>query len=98
MQLVVETFRNLGEPSSRPIRVRPVAGQLPGDFRVWCSVSQREAKPVGALFRVSASWVLPKGREPYLRISPGEPWIPVSPADALALGKGGRLAPPPRSP
>lgn len=78
MELIVETFRNLGEPSTKPIRVRPLAGQVEVDCRVWCSVSEREAKPVGALFRVEVSWVHPKGREPYLRISPSEPWTPVT--------------------
>jgi hypothetical protein len=34
MEVIVETFRNPGEASSRPIRVRPIAGQFKEKYRV----------------------------------------------------------------
>ncbi len=84
-EIIVETFWNEGEPSVREIRVRPVPGQLAGEYRVWCSVAQRNAATVGSLFRVAVSWVAPNGRAPYLRISTEEDWVPVTEEEAAAF-------------
>jgi hypothetical protein len=77
VEIVVETIQNLGEPSARSIRVRPLPGQFDREYRVWCSVSEREAKSMRGCYRVVASWVVPVGRERYLRISPSERWVPI---------------------
>lgn len=82
MEIVVETFRNPGEPSSRPIRVRPVTGQFKENYRVWCSVAMRKAKPIGSLFRVQVSLVHQPQGETYLRIGLHAPWIPVAADEA----------------
>jgi len=56
MHIIVETFRNPGEPSSARIRVRPVEGQgYPMSMRVECSRAMRESAPVGSRFRVFAT-------------------------------------------
>jgi len=53
--ILVETFRNPGEPSASPIRVRPVEGQgFPTTMRVECSKAMRASAPVGSRFRVWA--------------------------------------------
>ena len=82
IEVIIETFWNDGEPPSNPVRVRPLGGQLDRDYRVWCSVKQRENPPVGSLFRVVVTWVKQSGREPYLRISPNSSWTPVNAREA----------------
>jgi hypothetical protein len=83
--IVIETFRNPGEPSSEPVRVRPYAGQFAGAFRVWCSTSQREAVPIGSTFLVQATWVTQDGRDPYLRVGLKDRWEPLTPAQAMGI-------------
>ena len=85
MELIVETFINVGESSPRHIRVRPLPGQLDREYRVWCSVSAREEKSIGTLYRVLTTWVRAEGRDPYLRISPNDPWHPVTATEARRL-------------
>ncbi len=84
MQIVVEVFRNKGEPSTRKVRVRPVPGQtiagrrLPDGYRVWCSVTERSGFAEGSLFMVDVSVVqLPFGRS-YLRIGLNAVWRPMT--------------------
>lgn len=74
MKIVIETFKNIGEPSSKRVRVRPASGQLNGEYKIWCSVSQREFYPIGSLFIVEATWVTPSNRKSFLRISPKDDW------------------------
>ena len=86
MQIVVVTYRNHGEPSSRPIRVRPIAGQaFPESYRVWCSVRMRQSKPVGSLFLVNVSQVHQPHGESYLRIDLNQDWTPLSREEAEGL-------------
>lgn len=85
MEIIVETIPNLGEPSARSIRVRPAAGQFDREYRVWCSVSEREAKSLRGLYRVEVSWVVPSTRQRYLRISRSDEWVPVTVAQASAF-------------
>lgn len=82
MEIVVELFRNQGEPSTRPIRVRPIQGQFKENYRVWCSVAIRESKPIGTLFRVRATFVRQPHGETYLRIGLDDPWLPITAAEA----------------
>lgn len=61
MQIIVETFRHAGEPSSALVRVRPVAGQVyPATIRVECSKSMRNSAQLGSRFRI---YVQKKQRE-----------------------------------
>ena len=76
--IVIETFRNRGEPSSALVRARPYSGQFDRDYRVWCFISQRESARLGALFLVHATWVKPKLRDPYLRVGLKDPWEPLT--------------------
>lgn len=82
MQIIVETYRNPGEPSSSKVRVRPMVGQFKETYRVWCSQAMRRAKPVGALFRVGVTRVDQPDGESYLRIGLHDPWEPVSREEA----------------
>lgn len=53
--VAIETYRNPGEPSSKAIRARPLAGQgFPTDMHVECSAKMRESHPVGTVFVVQA--------------------------------------------
>lgn len=82
MDIIVETFRNPGEPTSRAVRVRPVKGQFAVDYRVWCSVKQRESKPIGSLFRVPVTMVHQPDGDSYLRVELNRPFIPLTTEEA----------------
>lgn len=82
MQIIIETFRNPGEPSSSKVRVRPFDGQFKESYRVWCSQSMRRAWPVGKLFRVWVTRVDQPDGESYLRIGLNHSWEPVSLSEA----------------
>lgn len=74
--LIVETFRNPGEPSNASVRVRPVEGQsVPSTMRVECSRSMRGSAPVGSQFRVIAKFKGGKERGgTCLYVDPNDPW------------------------
>ena len=56
MQIIIETFRQYGEPSGKLVRARPLAGQgLPTSTRVECARRIRVDYPVGSLFKVWAT-------------------------------------------
>lgn len=85
MEIIIETFENPGEPSASSIRVRPAPGQFAQPYRVWCSKSARLIHTPPALFKVQVTIVIPKEREPYLRIDPAVNWQRVSEAEARAF-------------
>jgi hypothetical protein len=75
MFVIVETFRNPGEPSSSEIRVRPVAGQgISTEMRVQCSRAMRGTAPVGSRFRLFCELVHPENNSPFLRHKASDPW------------------------
>lgn len=83
MEIIVETYRNPGEPSSRPVRVRPLPGQAFSEhYRVWCSLEMRRSRPVGSMFRVPVSVVHQPQGDSYLRIGLYAVWVPVTPEEA----------------
>lgn len=50
---IIETYENRGEPSSKKVRARPVAGQgISTQLNLECSVAMREAHSPGTLFKV----------------------------------------------
>lgn len=54
-RVAIETFRNPGEPSSKPLRARPLPGQgLDIGMRVECSSRMRDRYPPGTVFIVQA--------------------------------------------
>lgn len=58
MDIIVETFLNVGEPSSASFRVRPIFGQaVPTTMRVQCSKAMRHAYPLGTKFKLSVDVV-----------------------------------------
>lgn len=86
MEIIVETYHNPGEPSSNLVRVRPIAGQkLSENYRVWCSVQMRKAKPVGSLFRVQVTVVQRQRGDSYLRIGLRDQWIQIANEEAERL-------------
>lgn len=54
-QVLIETYRNSGEPSANGIRARPIAGQgFDTSMKVECSTRMRDSHPVGTVFRIRA--------------------------------------------
>jgi hypothetical protein len=50
---IIETYENKGEPSSKKVRARPLAGQgVSPSLNVECSVAMRDSYPPGTLFKV----------------------------------------------
>lgn len=91
-EIIVETYRNDGEPSSSGIRVRPVQGQGYDGWNVWCSKAAHEVYSVGALFRVVVTVVHRKGAKDQLRIGLGQEWRRVTPAAARRFIASNRAA------
>jgi len=83
MEIIVETFRAVGEPSSASLRVRPLPGQgFDTALRVECSRPMRQGYPVGQRFKL---WVSLKYREDgplYLYSNYRRPWTAVSNEEA----------------
>jgi len=53
--IVIETYRNPGEPSDMPLRARPLSGQgIPLHYRVQCSEEKRMNHPAGTCFVIEA--------------------------------------------
>lgn len=49
--IVIETYRNPGEPSDMPLRARPLPGQgIPTHYKVECSEAMRLSHPAGTCF------------------------------------------------
>lgn len=66
--VIVETFLNVGEPSSAEYRVRPVAGQMfPTSMRVQCSKALRRSYPLGTKFRFPVTLVQREDGGKFLR-------------------------------
>jgi hypothetical protein len=69
-EIVIETYRNPGEPSRKKIRARPLPGQgLPVDLKVECSSSMRERHAVGTRFIVCCKLTDREGGTPFLYTS-----------------------------
>jgi hypothetical protein len=69
-RVAIETYRNSGEPSSKNIRARPLAGQgFSRNMHVECSARMREAHPVGTIFIVQAQLTSKEGGTPFLYTS-----------------------------
>lgn len=86
MELLVETFRNHGEPSTAPVRVRPVAGQTyPSTMRVACSRSRREQSSLGSFFVLSVQLVSKPAIADYLHSHYNDRWREMTRDDAAAF-------------
>jgi hypothetical protein len=94
MQVVVETFLNLGEPSSATRRVRVVAGQgYPSTVRVECSKAMRHAHPLGQKFLLDVKWKVILGATDCLYSNYRDKWYPLTDEEAAAIiGTSGRAS------
>lgn len=64
---IVQTYKNLGEPSSKKVRVRAIPGQgVATDRNVECSEGMRLAHPVGSHFKVKCKVTDREGGKPFL--------------------------------
>lgn len=83
MQVVIETFLNPGEPSSKRIRARPVAGQkgYSTRVRVSCSTAMRNKYPVGSRFLLEVRWIEPKVGSRYLYAQPYAKYRKLDPGE-----------------
>ncbi|RBA24363.1 hypothetical protein EV677_3018 [Herminiimonas fonticola] len=71
---IIETYENQGEPSSKKIRARPLAGQgVPEQLNLSCSAGMREAHPSGTLFKVDCQVINREGT-PFLYRHPSWPY------------------------
>lgn len=81
VRILVETYRNPGEPSSAVVRVRAlqgqqVAGQDVGGYNVQCSRTLRAAWPVAQRFLMAVNLRHRQGT-PFLSADPLWPWEPL---------------------
>ena len=61
-RVAIETYRNPGEPSSAPVRARPLPGQgLSTEMKVEFSRKIRDQHPIGTVFVVEAQVTDAKG-------------------------------------
>lgn len=81
MHIIIETFKQYGEPSSSKVRARPLAGQgISTALRVECSKRMRLDHPIGSLFKVwatvtdreGATFVYTNYRDRYERVTPAQ--------------------------
>lgn len=82
MEILVETYRNPGEPSHARVRVRALPdqrldGQDIGGLKVRCSVAMRTAWPVGTRFWLDVVLTQREGGPPFLHAGPRAAWRPA---------------------
>ena len=66
-KVIVETYRNAGEPSGASLRARPLPGQgLSINLNVECSSKMRNAHPIGTKFLIHAKLTDRKGGTQFL--------------------------------
>lgn len=71
MEIVVETYRNPGEPSSNSVRVRPLPGQgVSVGMKVSCSTAMRTQHPVGTRFLLDVREMQRGSGAPFLYAPP----------------------------
>jgi len=82
-EIVIETYRNRGEPSRKAIRARKLSGQgLPVDLKVECSSSMRERHAVGTRFLVCCKLTNRDGGTPFLYTSYQWPYRVITDTEA----------------
>lgn len=83
MNIIVESFRAIGEKSGSLIRVRPLPDQgFDVNMRVECSKKIRYAFPVGQKFLVEIQIKSMLGGPDHLYSSYRDPWNPVDDQEA----------------
>lgn len=70
-KVLVQTYRAVGEQSSKTMRARPVAGQgLDTGMKVECSGDMRDGHPEGTVFMITAKVTDRKGGPPFIYTHP----------------------------
>jgi hypothetical protein len=83
VNIIVESFRAIGEKSGSSIRVRPLPDQgFDVNMRVECSKKMRYAFPVGQKFLVEIQVKSMLGGPDHLYSSYRNPWNPVDDQEA----------------
>ena len=84
--VIIETFVNPGEASSKRIRARPVPGQkMSPDIRVRCSSTMRGKYPVGTKFKIAGTLTDKEGGKPFFTCHHKAPYRVVTDAQARAF-------------
>jgi hypothetical protein len=87
-QVLVQTYRAVGEQSSKSTRARPLAGQgLDTTMKVECSSNMRDGHPHGTIFQLTAKITNRRGGPPFVYTHPQWPFkvlTAVQAADFLA--------------
>lgn len=66
-QVIIETYKSIGDGSSKSIRARPISGQgLDTSMKVECSSKMRKTHPIGTLFLLDAQITDREGGTPFL--------------------------------
>lgn len=85
-QVIIETFKNIGDSSSKSVRARPISGQgLNIAMNVECSSKMRKGHPVGTLFLLEAKVTDREGGTPFLYAHYNSPYKVVSKNEAAEL-------------
>jgi hypothetical protein len=85
-QVIIETFKNIGNSSSKSVRARPISGQgLNVTMKVECSSKMRKDHPVGTLFLLEAKVTDREGGTPFLYAHYNSPYKVVSKNEAAEL-------------
>ena len=91
-RVAIETYINVGEPSSKFIRARPLPGQgFPKYMNVECSAQMREGDPVGTVFVVQAKVKRREGGDAFLYSSWQWPFEAIDEDTALTRIAEGKL-------
>lgn len=87
-EIIIETFRNPGEPAAESIRARPLHGQgLSTSMRVECSSKMREKHPVGTKLKIRAKITDREGGTKFLYCHYSWPYVVLSEKEAFKFIK-----------
>lgn len=85
-QVIIETFKNAGDRSSKSIRAKPIFGQgLDVSMKVECSSKMRKSHPVGTLFLLKAKITDKEGGTPFLYAHYDTPYKVISNNEATQI-------------
>jgi len=84
--IVIETYRNPGEPTDARIRARPLPGQgLDVNMKVECSRKMREKYPIGTKILIEAKVTDREGGTPFLYAYRNATYKVLSDSDAATF-------------
>ena len=84
--ILVQTFLNRGEKSTRSVRVRPLPGQgFDPELRVECSRQLRDQHPIGSILRIKVKLTDRLGESQFLYSHYSWPYELISPQEAESI-------------